>query len=75
MVSNQLINPIIDRFGPDVTIYACDQENFRVITEVAVGTVFYNWIFGFKGKVWIKAPEDVKKEYEDMVREAYEQLK
>lgn len=75
VVSNQLINPIIDRFGPDVTIYACDQENFRVITEVAVGTVFYNWIFGFKGKVWIKAPEDVKKEYEDMVREAYEQLK
>lgn len=74
VVSNGLVNPIIDRFGPDVTIYACDQENFRVITEVAVGTVFYNWIFGFQGKVKIKAPEDVKQEYEDMVRYAYNQL-
>lgn len=74
VVSNGLVNPIIDRFGPDVTIYACDQENFRVITEVAVGTVFYNWIFGFKGKVKIKAPEDVKKEYEELVRAAYEAL-
>lgn len=74
VVSNGLVNPIIDRFGPDVTIYACDQENFRVITEVAVGTVFYNWVFGFEGKVKIKAPEDVKEEYKRRILAAAEEF-
>ena len=42
---------IIDRFGPNVETYACDQQNFRVIAEIAVGKIFFNWIFGFDGKV------------------------
>lgn len=74
VVSNGLVNPIIDRFGPDVTIYACDQQHFRVITEVAVGTVFYNWVFGFGGRVRIKAPEDVKEEYKRLVLMAAEEV-
>ena len=57
---NGVMDAIIDRFGPDVEIYACDQQNFRVIAEIAIGKVFFNWIFGFEGKVRIKAPEDVK---------------
>lgn len=72
---NSVMDAIIDRFGPDVDTYACDQQNFRVIAEVAVGTVFFNWIFGFGGKVWIKAPEDVKEQYKDQVFKAAEQLK
>jgi predicted DNA-binding transcriptional regulator YafY len=74
VVSNGLVNPIIDRFGPDVTIYACDQENFRVITEVAIGTVFYNWVFGFEGKVKIKAPADVKEDYKKRILAAAEEF-
>ncbi len=64
------MDAIIDRFGPDVETYACDQQNFRVIAEIAVGNVFFNWIFGFGGKVRIKAPEDVKKQYEEQVLKA-----
>ena len=67
---NGLMDAIIDRFGPDVETYACDQQNFRVIAEIAVGNVFFNWIFGFGGKVRIKAPEDVKKQYEEQVLKA-----
>ena len=48
---NGVMDAIIDRFGPDAETYACDQQNFRVIAEVAVGTVFFNWIFGLNGKV------------------------
>ena len=55
-------------------VYACDRQNFRVIEEVAVGKVFFNWIFGFEGKVRIKAPENVKQQYEDMVRRAAEMI-
>ena len=63
---------IIDRFGPNVETYACDQQNFRVIAEIAVGKIFFNWIFGFDGKVKIKAPEDVKQQYKEQVLRAME---
>ena len=69
---NGVMDAIIDRFGPDVETYACDQQNFRVITEVAVGTVFFNWIFGFGGLVKIKAPVDVKQQYKEQVLKASE---
>ena len=71
---NGVMDAIIDKFGIDAPVYAWDQQNFRVITEVAVGTVFFNWIFGFRGKVKIKGPEDVKKEYSEMIREAFSAL-
>ena len=72
---NGVMDAIIDRFGPDVETYACDQQNFRVIAEIAVGNVFFNWIFGFGGKVWIKAPEDVKEQYRKQVIQAAELIK
>ena len=74
LVDNSLMDSIIDRFGTDVTTYAWDQHNFRVIETVSVGTTFYNWVFGFQGKVKIKAPESVRKAYEERVREAAKTL-
>ena len=67
---NSVIDAIIDRFGTDVTIYACDMSTFRVIVRVAVSHIFFSWIFGFGGKVRIKAPESVKDEYAVMVKSA-----
>ena len=61
------MDAIIDRFGPDVETYACDQQNFRVIAEIAVEIVFFNWVFGFGGKVWIKVLEVVKEQYKEQV--------
>ena len=72
--NNGVMDAIIDRFGPDVETYACDQQHFRVITEVAIGTVFFNWIFGFGGLVKIKAPEDVKQQYRNQVLKAAEEI-
>lgn len=73
-VENNLMDAIIDKFGTDVTTYACDQHSFRVVADVAVGTVFYNWVFGFHGQVKIKAPESVKTEYKRLVLQAAEDL-
>lgn len=70
LCDNSVMDAIIDRFGPDVQTYAGDLQNFRVIEEIAVGKVFFNWIFGFEGKVRIKGPESVKKQYRDMVMSA-----
>lgn len=72
---NGVMDAIIDKFGIDAPVYAWDQQNFRVITEVAVGQVFFNWIFGFGGKVSIKGPEDVKEQYAEKVKEAMAALK
>ncbi len=72
--SNAVMDAIIDRFGEDVETYAYDIENFRADVEVAVNDVFYSWIFGFKGKVQITAPEAVKDGYCEMVTDTYKNL-
>ncbi len=69
-VDNSLMDAIIDKFGPNVETHAYDQNSFLVVANVAVGTVFYNWIFGFGGKVKIKGPEDIKEEYKKKLQNA-----
>ena len=65
--NNSVMDAIIDRFGEDVTTYACDMENFRAVVEVAVNNVLFSWIVGFGGLVKIKSPEGVKDEYADFL--------
>ena len=74
-VDNELMDAIVDKFGTEVTTYACDQHTFRVVETVSVGTTFYNWIFGFHGRVRIRGPEKVRLEYESLVKQAIEALK
>ena len=70
LCDNGVMDAIIDQFGPNVQTYAGDLQNFRVVEEVAVGKVFFNWIFGFEGKVRIKGPVEVKEQYRQMVENA-----
>ena len=72
LCDNSVMDAVVDWFGPSVQTYAGDLQNFRVIEEVAVGKVFFNWIFGFEGKVRIKGPESVKQQYKEMVLKAAE---
>ncbi len=73
-VDNGLMDAIIDKFGPNVITHAYDQNSFLVVASVAVGTVFYNWVFGFGGKIKIRSPEIVKIEYRKRVIEVLEAL-
>lgn len=72
--NNSVMDAIIDRFGEDVTTYACDMENFRAVVEVAVNNVLFSWIVGFGGLVKIKSPDDVKEEFRKFVTRAYNAL-
>ena len=72
--SNDLMDAIIDKFGKDVPILANDMKSFRVLVSTSVGSVFYSWVFGFGGRVSIKAPEEVKAEYAKMVFDAAKAL-
>lgn len=73
--ANDVMDSIIDRFGPDVATYAYDMENFKAEVEVACNSVFYSWVFGFGGKVKIKEPENVAEAYKQMVMKAAEEFK
>ena len=72
--SNDLMDAIIDKFGKDVPVLANDMKSFRVLVNTSVGSVFYSWVFGFGGRVSIKAPEDVKVEYAKMIFDAAKDL-
>lgn len=71
---NSLMDAMIDRFGTDVKTYAYNLTSFRLVAEVAINHVFFSWVFGFGGKVKINAPDDVKKQYSDMVKQAAESV-
>ena len=71
---NSLMKTIVDKFGEDVTTLAYDMNSFRVITDVAASPTFYGWIFGFSGKIQILGPEAVKKEYLQMIKQAYKDI-
>ena len=71
---NDLMDAIIDKFGKDVTVFANDMHSFRVVVNTSVGSVFYSWVFGFRGRVSIKSPEDVKNEYAQMVADVSKTL-
>lgn len=71
---NDVMDAIIDKFGKDVKVLANDMKSFRVIANTAVGSVFYSWIFGFGGKVRIKAPVEVKQQYVEMIKAAADML-
>ena len=67
---NGVMDAIIDKFGVNAITLANDMTSFKLEVNVAVNHVFFSWIFGFGGKVRIKGPESVKKQYREMVLKA-----
>ena len=67
---NDLMDTIIDKFGKDVDVSVYDDDSFKATVTTSVGNVFYSWIFGFGGRVYINSPEDVKSDFSKMVAAA-----
>ena len=67
---DDLMDTVIDKFGKDVNVSAYDENSFKATVTTSVGNVFYSWIFGFGGRVYISSPDDVKGEYSKMVSAA-----
>ncbi len=70
LVDNRVMDAVIDKFGTGAQTELYDANRVLLTADIAVGTVFYNWVFGFRGMVKIKAPEEVKEEYKQLVLEA-----
>lgn len=65
---NDTANGIIDRFGPETEMQPVDEGHFEAVIYVVPTSVFYGWVFGFGGKVRIEGPEEIVKEFIEMVK-------
>ncbi len=71
---NRLANVIIDRFGSNITILN-DEDRFRISVEVIPSPVFYGWVMSFGGEVEILSPENVKKDYFEILQKIIDNFK
>ncbi len=65
---NKLMQNVVDKFGDDIETDILDTERFSARVNVRPSRTFYSWVFGFCGGIKIMAPEDVKGQYEEMLR-------
>ena len=65
---NSVINAVIDRFGEGVVMEKVDEEHVAVYPNVDISPTFFAWIFTFGGKMKIESPENVKREFGEMVK-------
>lgn len=68
---NSLVNPVIDRFGKNVTIYPDDSRHFTVTVQVSTEQPepFFGWLFQFGTKAQIVSPAHLKEKYRNMLNE------
>jgi len=72
--SNEIIGPIIDRFGKDIKISKTNADYFDIKLEIVVSNQFFGWLAGLGPNVKIIKPASVvkrHKEYLEMLLEEY----
>ena len=66
--SNNMMNIVIDRFGKNIIVIPQENGTFRVSLMIKPETTFMGWIFGLEDKVKIIAPEELREEYEEHLK-------
>ena len=67
-----MIGVILDRFGTDVMIIPAGDRQFRVRILAAVSPQFFGWVTGIGSKLCIVAPECVRREYKEYLKDILE---
>ena len=67
-----MIGVILDRFGTDVMIIPAGDRQFRVRILAAVSPQFFGWVTGIGSKLCIVAPECVRREYREYLKDILE---
>lgn len=58
LVSAELIDTILDKFGEDTPIFIADADSFRVKVPVRLSPTFYGWVLMSQGKITIEQPAE-----------------
>lgn len=73
--ANELLNPVIDKFGKGIKAYIHDENTFHVVLDINVSPNFYGWLMQFGNRACIVSPESERqkfREYLDSVRNVYD---
>lgn len=66
---NSLVNPVLDRFGKNVSLHRDSDDHFTVRVNVKAELPFYAWLFQFGTKAEIQEPAEQKNEYKKHLEE------
>ena len=73
--TNDLINPVLDRFGMKTPIIRDDDEHFIAHVEASISPVFFSWIFQFGDRAQIVKPARIAEDYVDFLSSTLKSMK
>jgi len=69
LVSTQdLIGPLIDKFGKDIPIFKIDDNTARVHVHIQKSSVFFGWLAQFGSSIVIESPRSLALEYREFLQ-------
>lgn len=57
--NNDILDPILDRFGENARIQKVDEEHFLIRTNAVVSQGLVSWILGFGNRIKVRTPNDL----------------
>jgi len=73
--TNDLINPVLDRFGMKTPIIKDGDNHFIAHIEASVSPVFFSWIFQFGDRAQIVKPERIAEDYVAFLKSTLNSMK
>lgn len=72
--TNDLINPVMDRFGMKTPIIIDGDRHFIAHVKASVSPVFYSWLFQFGDRAQILKPERIARDYIKQLSDALSKM-
>lgn len=63
----KLANAVIDKFGTDIIMIPSEDGKFTVNVKIKTGAAFYGWLFQFGKEAEILSPENIRREFCNML--------
>lgn len=73
--SNDLINPVLDRFGMKTPIIRDGDDRFIAHVEASISPVFFSWLFQFGSRAQIMKPKRIAEDYADYLSGTLESMR
>lgn len=66
-LDNSLVNVVADKFGSDLILIPDGEDKFTVSVKLVAGAAFYGWLFQFGDKAEVVLPENIRREFLEMI--------
>ena len=73
LCDEDMMRVLVDKFGPKVRTKKDGSNRFIATVKVCLSPNFYRWVFGWRGKMTIQSPEEVRQQYRQLLQEELEQ--